>query len=387
MPPQELNITAPVTTSAAAPLDQSVPETLGKNLPALDGLRAVSIGLVLVSHAGFQKFVPGGLGVVTFFVISGFLISRLMIAEIIASGNLDIKKFYIRRILRLFPALVLFLLIFVPVLQAAGISITATHVASALLYFTNYYYIYIGYAVFSPIPILWSLAVEEHFYIFFPFVMRRFRSRLGTLLPWLCATAVLVLVWRFYLNAACTGPDASAGFCGLPDGARIYKGTDSIGDCILYGVIASLLLQLYPEQTRRWVMNSKAFYVSGAVLLFTLLFRNPDFRETLRYSLQAISLAVIVVNVALGGMPFFTRIFSHPVLVEIGRWSYALYLFHFGIMMCMGAYTQNRDIYNGPLDIAFYFIASLSAAAAVYYLVEKPMQVLRHKFGSRTSGG
>ena len=386
MPPQLAGTIASTTPQPPAAQDLAVLAAPGKNMPALDGLRALSIGLVLVSHAGFQKLVPGGLGVVTFFVISGFLISRLMLAEISACGDLDIKKFYIRRALRLFPALALFLLIFVPALQGAGISITATHVASALLYFTNYYYIYIGYAVFSPIPILWSLAVEEHFYIFFPFVMRRFRQRLPALLPWLCATAVLVLVWRFYLNATCSVPDAPAGFCGLPDGARIYKGTDSIGDCILYGVITSLLLHLHPAATRRWIMNPLAFYASGAVLLFTLLFRNPDFRETLRYSLQAISLAVIVVNVALGSMPFYTKLFSHPVLVAVGRWSYALYLFHFGIMMCMGAYGHNREIFNGPWDIAFYFVASLSAAAAVYYFVEKPMQILRHKFGSRTTG-
>ncbi len=386
MLPQELNRATTADASGSVAQAQITATLRGKNLPALDGLRAMSIGLVLVSHAGLQNFVPGGLGVVTFFVISGFLISRLMIEEIDASGELNIKKFYIRRVLRLFPALALFLLIFVPIIQAAGVLITGTHVASALLYFTNYYYIYIGYAVFSPIPILWSLAVEEHFYIFFPFIMRRFRTRFKTLLFWLMATAFFVLLWRLYLNAACSGVDASADFCGLPDGSRIYKGTDSIGDCIIYGIIASLLLRLYPTQTQRLIMNPVTFYASGVVLLFTLLFRDPDFRETLRYSLQAISLAIIVVNVALGGMPFFTRIFSHPVLVEIGRWSYALYLFHFGIMMCMGAYTQNRDIFSGPMDIAIYFVASLSSAAAVYYLVERPMQALRHKFGSRAEG-
>ncbi|MGB4100938.1 MAG: acyltransferase [Alphaproteobacteria bacterium] len=386
MLPQELNRATTADASGSVAQAQITATLRGKNLPALDGLRAMSIGLVLVSHAGLQNFVPGGLGVVTFFVISGFLISRLMIEEIDASGELNIKKFYIRRVLRLFPALALFLLIFVPIIQAAGVLITGTHVASALLYFTNYYYIYIGYAVFSPIPILWSLAVEEHFYIFFPFIMRRFRTRFKTLLFWLMATAFFVLLWRLYLNAACSGVDASADFCGLPDGSRIYKGTDSIGDCIIYGIIASLLLRLYPTQTQRLIMNPVTFYASGVVLLFTLLFRDPDFRETLRYSLQAISLAIIVVNVALGGMPFFTRIFSHPVLVEIGRWSYALYLFHFGIMMCMGAYTQNRDIFSGSMDIAIYFVASLSSAAAVYYLVERPMQALRHKFGSRAEG-
>lgn len=174
-------------------------------LPALDGLRAVAILLVIFSHASpeLAKIVPGTLGVILFFALSGFLITREMVAEIETSGTFDIGPFYIRRALRLFPALFCYLAIFTGILSAMGAHITPAHIASGLLYFTNYYNIYIGYPLYNPMPILWSLSVEEHYYIAFPFLLLAWRGDLKKILPLLCCLLIFAPSWRMAVYTLC----------------------------------------------------------------------------------------------------------------------------------------------------------------------------------------
>lgn len=349
-------------------------------MPALDGLRAISILLVVISHAGLGHIVPGGLGVIIFFVISGFLISRLMIAELMETGKLDIKRFYIRRILRLLPTLLLWLLIFVPLAWALGVGMTFMHVISAIFYFANYYHMYFGYPPYNPFPILWSLAVEEHFYIFFPFLVQRFRGDFSTFIKWLTGAVLVILAWRFLLNTACSSPDASYALCGLPDGARIYKGTDSIADSILYGVLIAFALHLHPQRTQQYLINRPAFGVAATILLLTLVIREETFRATLRYSLQGASIAVLIVNILFGEQRLIRTILEHPILVVIGRWSYALYLFHFAVAVAIGAWRNNPDGLHDVGDILIYFLLTFTLAAAAYYGIERPMQKLRQRF-------
>ena len=138
-------------------------------IPSLDGLRAVSILIVLVSHAGYGTIVPGGLGVTIFFFLSGYLITTLMLAEHERTGELDVVRFYARRVFRLMPPLIVTLAI-VYGLTFAGLvpgGITLAGLASQLLYFANYYQIFFdpGNTIPGGTEVLWSLAVEEHYYI------------------------------------------------------------------------------------------------------------------------------------------------------------------------------------------------------------------------------
>lgn len=349
-------------------------------LPALDGLRAIAIMLVLFAHAGLGHIVPGGLGVIIFFVISGFLISRLMIAEIAATGTLNIHRFYLRRILRLFPALLLLLAVFTPLSLALGVTVTPAHIFSAVFYVANYYHMYIGYPAYSPFPILWSLAVEEHFYIVFPFLVRAFQRDFRKLLPWLGGMAGAILLWRFVLNAHCQGADAPYVLCGLTGGARIYKGSDSIMDCILIGAIMAFALHRHPQLIRRLFINRPAFWAGAAILLSTLLIREENFRATLRYTLQSAASAVLIVNILFGNRTLLTRMLEHPWLIMIGRWSYALYLFHFAVAMAIGAWRREPHGLQGVQDIALYFGLTFLLAALTYHGVEKPVQALRRRF-------
>ena len=122
-------------------------------LPVLDGFRAVSILLVVFSHADLGNIVPGGLGVTVFFVISGFLITRQMIAEIVSTGGFSFGAFYLRRFFRLAPALLLYLAMFTSLFLLLGAHMTGWQIASGIFYVANYYHIFIGYPPLNPNPI------------------------------------------------------------------------------------------------------------------------------------------------------------------------------------------------------------------------------------------
>src|SRR4029077_12459985 len=144
-------------------------------IPSLDGLRAISILIVLVSHAGYGTVVPGGLGVTIFFFLSGYLITTLLLDENKRSGRINIGKFYLRRVFRLFPPLLVTLVIAYS-LVALGLldgGISWAGVLAQLLYFANYYGLFFdpGNTTAAGTGILWSLAVEEHFYMVYPAVL------------------------------------------------------------------------------------------------------------------------------------------------------------------------------------------------------------------------
>ena len=351
----------------------------GKILPALDGLRAISICLVLFAHAGVSHLFPGGLGVLIFFVISGFLISRLMIAEINETGTLSIRHFYARRILRLFPTLLLMIAIFTPLLIALGAVITTTQVLTAALYFANYYHLFIGYPNLSPFPTLWSLAVEEHFYIVFPFIVLAYRTKITNLLPWLFIGAFAVLLWRFYLSNSCGGSAAPFFLCGIQNSElRIYTGTDSIIDCILIGAITAFGIERYPQVVSRIFVTVPAFWLAVSLLLLTLVIRDSTFRETIRYTLQSVSIAVIMLNVLFGRVLWLKWFLEQPIMVTIGRWSYALYVYHFAVLTVIYIIRDGDDGFNGVIGL----VCTFALAGPTYQFVERPIRKLRRRFHS-----
>ena len=215
-------------------------------------MRGISILLVVLSHAGngFAKIFPGGLGVTIFFVISGFLITNLLLQEIATTGSLNLKRFYFKRVLRLMPSLLFYLVLFVSVLLYLGSSITPLHIASGIFYFANYYHIFIGYPPYNPLPILWSLAVEEHFYIIFPLLILLFRKNPLKILPFLCLLLALTPIWRTILYN-------SADFTKLR-----LQGSDAIFDCIIYGCVAAIFLHYDKVK----YLTAKSLYLSIAIL-------------------------------------------------------------------------------------------------------------------------
>ncbi|WP_348673324.1 acyltransferase [uncultured Abyssibacter sp.] len=259
-------------------------------IPSLDGIRAVAIGLVFAAHLGLDHIVPGGLGVTVFFALSGYLITTLLRDEYARTGGIDFRLFYLRRVIRLFPPLYLVVAFSVITSRAGFLEGTGTvgGVISILLYYPNYYA-----AMFGPETMpaglgpLWSLAIEEHFYLFFPplalILVTRPRSTAIRVLAGLCAAA---LVWRLVLYV---GIGVSENY--------IYSATDTRIDSLAFGCLLAFAwnprdrapsADQHPARMHLWVIGALA------LLLFTLVIRDDVFRSTLRYSLQGMALMVLI---------------------------------------------------------------------------------------------
>lgn len=317
---------------------------------SLDGLRAVSILLVVVSHFGLGTIVPGGLGVTLFFFISGYIITSILLREYEKSATLDIKAFYIRRFLRLTPALYGYILFAVPVCLLVGLKIYWMDVGATLLYITNYWEIFHGFGLpdeLSPFSITWSLAIEEHFYIFYPallLLLMKFRWRPETVLT---AIIIIVLGWRLWL-ALGVGLDHI-------QPSRIYKGSDTRIDSILFGALFAILYKKH-EAYRR-VMHSQGSLILGAALLLgTLLYRDEIFRETWRYSIQGIAITLFFAPIVLG-QGRIARFLATAPMVYIGKISYSLYLYHWLIVCCRPFLFPEPPFYIAfPIELVLAFL-------------------------------
>ena len=337
---------------------------------ALDGLRAVSILLVLFSHAWLGHIIPGGLGVTIFFFISGFIITQLMISEWDSAGSVDIKKFYLRRFFRLMPALFVFVLISLCMMQLAAVRWTWVELASVFFYFANYFGIFIGFTsnvLPSPLSITWSLAVEEHFYLFFPFIFiglirmpRRFLSVIVCLL-------VLFLVWRLYLVDV-------IGLNQLPND-RIYKATDTRADSILYGTGFAILWVRYPRIIsflQRW----DTFVIGVLLIVFSLVWRGEQFRESVRYSIQGLALCFVFSFLVLKET-VVSRLLQMKPLIYLGRISYSLYLYHWLVLGVITAWMPQCPL---PLRMTLLISASILLADLSYRFIERPSLRVGRKF-------
>ena len=246
-------------------------------IPALDGLRAVAIILVLLGHFGLGRVVPGGFGVTVFFLISGFLITRLLLVEYVESGKIDYLRFYARRFARLAPALVVVIASVTAAYAALHTIVPWSEVVAAFLYVINYYRIFHAVDII-PLGILWSLAVEEHFYLVFPLAFAGL-LRSQRVVPALITAIAVALVWRVVLVLVL---HASEDYT--------YMATDARFDSILYGALLAILAHRWAGALPlRRLMAPALSLLAILVLLSTFVIRNPVLRETVRYSVQGLA--------------------------------------------------------------------------------------------------
>lgn len=364
----------------SAPASQADPTG---QIPALDGLRAVSILLVMVSHAGLGHIVPGGLGVTLFFGISGFIITRLLLAELAATGGVALGAFYARRVLRLSPALLIYAACAGLAMATLGDPFRLAEWLAMLFYAANIWKLWRGFpdGALAPHPfgILWSLAVEEHFYLIFP-ALAVLLVRHGWFLPAMLLGCALSLAWRMVVHAQCGGGDGPLALCGTFPEFRIHMGTDTRLDAMLWG--CALAWACRPGALPAWAVARWPLILGGAALLASLIVRDPWFRETWRHSLQSAAIAL-----AMGPLVFapawgwLRGVLSWRPLLEVGRMSYALYLFHWLAVGLAGAAT-GVAMRDGAYPFAWYavfVVASFLPAALVHYGVERPVARLRRR--------
>lgn len=334
-------------------------------IAAIDGLRAIAILMVISSHLGAGRIVPGGFGVTLFFFISGYLITSLMIREHAALDRLDVRNFYVRRFLRLVPALLVMLIVVSVVFAAIGSPIGRGPTAAAALYFENYY-VLLNPGPGTPFGPMWSLAVEEHYYLVFPWLfLWRWRSPNRFLLL-LGAMIIMVLAWRcilvFGLNASFD---------------RTYIASDTRIDSILFGAVLAVMLPIHRTAVQKSL--SWAFPLGLSLLLASFLIRSEGFRETMRYTLQGLALLPLFYGVACSDrFSPVTAFLSHPVMRWLGAVSYSLYLWHFPVLM----FTEHFGL-HGALFIFANIAADIALAAASYHLLETPFLLLRKNFKPR----
>lgn len=356
-------------------------------LPVLDGCRAVSIFIVMLSHYGLGNVVPGGFGVTVFFFVSGFLITRLLLAEYARTNAINLKDFYARRALRLYPAFLVMIAVGAVVYLALGGHLTAADLFCAIFYGANYHRFAGGPGhLLHPFTILWSLAVEEHYYLFFPFLVLAFRRSPNRLAVWITVLILAVTAWRWCVYTFWLSP--------LP--MRIEHGTDTRIDSILFGSLLAVLLVTPAANIVLKCLNSiPLFSLGAALLLAALVIRNETFRSTFRFTIQNIGLFFCIGGVIYGA--HFTRIqklLSHPAMLLFGRWSYSLYLWNWMVLvvaskvlskqlwLLIQEHTVLHSLTAGVSEMVTLTLLSMLLASASYYGIERPMVKLRRRFGS-----
>jgi peptidoglycan/LPS O-acetylase OafA/YrhL len=344
-----------------------------RHIPSLDGLRAISFLLVFVAHCGLEGYVPGGFGVTIFFFLSGFLITTLMRAEFLAHQAVDFRHFWLRRAFRILPP---FYIVLCAAIAAALAfdppgSLSGSAVAAQLLHVTNYWIIARGD---GGLPVgtgvYWSLAVEEHFYLLFPWVyvgMQRLRvPQYGQALA-LWALCAIVLLWRCVLV-----------YHFQVDMNRTYMATDTRLDSILFGCALAVwknpvLDELHLDE-RIW--KYAVLPIALATLIASMIFRDPGFRETARYSLQGVALTFVFIAAIRfpSWAPF--RVLNLRPLTIIGLLSYSLYLLHFTVIVAVKRWLPDAA---PVLQGAASFAASMMLAWIMYVSVERPFARLRRQ--------
>jgi peptidoglycan/LPS O-acetylase OafA/YrhL len=377
-------------------------------LPGLDGMRAIAVVAVMLYHANHEWLGGGFLGVEVFFVISGYLITLLLIGEHERSGHVDLKQFWIRRFRRLLPALVT-MLVLVAVYVAAFYPKARGRVRgdfiSATLYSANWYQIFVGQGysaseAFVPLRHLWSLAVEEQFYLLWPLVMLVILRRSGRNLPRVglrligasvvIAIAVAVLYAPGDVASVCS-PEAMNGYWNLfgrciSVNDALYLGSFSRAGGLMLGAGFAMLWR--PMAIMRGPLRDKGrqldvFAFAGLALLALLMVRltvqgsgrsfGVRFDPWLfRGGFFFTGLATLLIIAAATHSGAATgKLLGNKVFLWVGTRSYGLYLYHWPIYQII---RKSAGVLLSPWQFILAMIITVPITEASYRFIETPIR-------------
>jgi peptidoglycan/LPS O-acetylase OafA/YrhL len=344
------------------------PFTLGHR-PALDGLRGLAISLVVLFHIPMLPFGGGFLGVDLFFVLSGFLITSLLLVEWQETSGISLKAFYARRALRLLPALVAVLVAAV----LASALIDAPREASAMrrsalitvFYSANWFKAFGAYPR-DELSHTWSLSVEEQFYLLWPLVLTLLLKNRSRIL-----TGVLLVA----------GIVASAGvrawlWSSTGSWERVYFGSDTHADGLLCGALAAWILSWrgVPKGPLLNALAVPVLLLTGLVVCVSW----PADAFILQGGLLALNVgfALLVLTLVSSPWGWFRRLLEVAPLVWLGKISYGVYLWHVVVFWLLGRAGWGLGYWHWPAAAA----GTIGVSALSFYALERPILRLKRRF-------
>ena len=348
-------------------------------ITGLDGIRAIAVIMVLAYHLKLALFKSGFLGVTVFFVLSGYLITGILISEVEEEGTIDLKNFWLRRIRRLVPAVMSMavVIIFVSaVVNRVIFTKGCKDFLASVLGFNNWWQIFNKVSYFeaagvpSPFTHCWSLAIETQFYLIYPLILlgiyklvkSRGEGRAKRGLLFAGVTLLLALISVILMIVL---------FDPQQDASRVYYGTDTRAFSLLFGALLAILWEyrMVPRRLSASV-NMVLGSVSFAVLLVMTIaingssnfwYRGGQFFGTI--------LTVLMVYAVLGRKTWLSRFLSNPVLKWIGDRSYSIYLWHYPIILLI-----SKGIKASWWITLIEIVLSVVLAELSYRFIETPIR-------------
>lgn len=339
-----------------------------KHLPALDGMRAIAVFMVILGHLGIP-FMPADLGVTIFFVLSGFLITLLLLREEQRSATISLRRFYIRRSLRIFPAYFVYLAFTFSLDTALGDLRWKQVLLPALTYTVNYYNALHGHPTTS-VAHAWSLAVEEQFYLFWPliFLLLVPKGRVA-LTRFLIVAIFSVIALRSWL------------FLDLHVGkAYVYNAFETRFDSLAMGCLLAVAAGT-PWLVR--VVNRVAARLWMPVITLLLLF-GARYRlgEAFRYgpglTLEALLVAILLIQLLVLAPRWPWQLLEVGLITYLGRLSYSLYLYHGWGSALGGKLIGQEGVFRLLAQIAGCIVLAMGS----YHIIEMPFLRLKRRFES-----
>ncbi|MCR5977933.1 acyltransferase family protein [Gordonia jinghuaiqii] len=346
----------------------------------VDALRAFAVLIVVVGHAGLGHIVPGGSGVTIFFAISGFIITTVLLKEWQKTDGFDLGGFYIRRMVKLLPPLVVVLII--PTLIYSMFA----HIDWAA--FAGQTFFYFNWMMPNDPDVLpgsgpvWSLSIEEQFYIVFA-LLWVWLARSRRAVPWLTGVAIATVVGATVLRVMLAEPGNEA----VAD--RIYYGSDTRADSLAWGIIAAVILYRWQqsESDSRWRTLSGttwALFGAAAIFLASVGLRDEWFQQTFRYTMQSVATCIVILYGMLATSTrvhqWFSSVSNLRIVQTIGLASYSVYLVHLGIVRIVLDHTESLPL---PVTAAIAVTLAVAVGVALYWVVEVPARRQYDKLRNR----
>lgn len=378
---EEENAKANTTVAASprplvSPLPASLQEgLLGPRLPGLDGMRMIAVFLVVTYHFGFQA-VPGSHGVLAFFVLSGFLITWLLLKEQEQFGAISLRMFYLRRVLRIFPAFYCFWLLWTLTLIRLDKPVVWGQALSALAYLSNYYQAIFGDPN-TGYSHVWSLGIEEQFYLLWPILFVALGGASMRVAAVLAAVIGTVWVYRAVLQ-----------FVVGVDQGYIYAAFDTRADHPAVGCLLAVLLRsgslprLWAWLCAPWMSMLVLASLATSISL-SQIFGTP-YRNVVGFAVDPLLVAVLIAQaIALRDSPLW-RWLNWRWVRYLGTISYSIYLYQ---QVLIGPTRDVLVSYPVIVQLGAALAVVILAGSASYHLVERPFLLLKDKLASPRAAG